>query len=264
MDESAGLPLGRYLVGRGVISEEQLEEALAWQRSRGERLGEILTERGWLSPLSLALALASQECEGEPESASQPRMDARQGRGGSWRSLGAIVVEAGYVSEIELKQALAEQRHRGGFLGEILVKRECLSSADLVRALACQLGLELRLKSGFSPEGENAVILPAGRPPARFQVLEGPEGSRRLLETAATFIEATDFVFEEVFAHHEPDELQIVRFDLGEREIVWSYRKEDQAMTPSGDDLRRIFGYPVRQWQAGHALYPEKLPIQER
>jgi type IV pilus assembly protein PilB len=73
--EAAGLPhplplhlvqpgtrvhLGTLLVRDGLLSVEQLEEALAEKEESGARLGEIIVERGWVSGGALARALAEQ------------------------------------------------------------------------------------------------------------------------------------------------------------------------------------------------------------
>jgi len=52
--------LGRILREMGLISESQIQEALAIQRERGGALGEILVERGYISREDLTLALATQ------------------------------------------------------------------------------------------------------------------------------------------------------------------------------------------------------------
>jgi type IV pilus assembly protein PilB len=50
--------LGRLLVERGMVTEEQLEHALEGQRASGGRLGETLVERGVVSSVELAAVLA--------------------------------------------------------------------------------------------------------------------------------------------------------------------------------------------------------------
>ena len=57
----AAFALGRLLVGRGRISEEQLEQALEHQQRSGLRLGEILRSSGAVSARELAEALAEQQ-----------------------------------------------------------------------------------------------------------------------------------------------------------------------------------------------------------
>jgi hypothetical protein len=53
-------PLGMLLVQKGLINEEQLEEALALQVQSGRRLGEVLVGRGFASRLAIQDALADQ------------------------------------------------------------------------------------------------------------------------------------------------------------------------------------------------------------
>jgi type IV pilus assembly protein PilB len=54
-------PLGALLVGEGLLSDEELERALAQQRlSTSQRLGEILVERGVVAPAHVARLVAKQ------------------------------------------------------------------------------------------------------------------------------------------------------------------------------------------------------------
>jgi type IV pilus assembly protein PilB len=55
-----GLPLGELLLHRGLVSEEQLREALTTQTGSGKRLGNILVELGLLSERALVAVLAEQ------------------------------------------------------------------------------------------------------------------------------------------------------------------------------------------------------------
>ena len=54
------LRLGDLLVGRGLVSEEQVSEALAHQATSGQRLGRILVELGFLRERVLTNVLAEQ------------------------------------------------------------------------------------------------------------------------------------------------------------------------------------------------------------
>jgi hypothetical protein len=53
-------PLGELFVNRGLISQAELETALAEQAATGKRLGEILVDRGLLSGPDLTSALMDQ------------------------------------------------------------------------------------------------------------------------------------------------------------------------------------------------------------
>jgi hypothetical protein len=233
------------LVERGVISEEQLETALLVQRREGGLLGEILTSRGWVTPLSIAAAVARQKAEGSPANGQ-----AQRGRGADWKPLGTLLVEKNFISDVELKQALAIQRERGGFLGEILVDNGWLPASDLVLALAAQLGLDFDVRRSASAR-ENVTILPSNRPAAHFEVLESVGGQVQLLKKTETFMEATDYVFDEVLWQREPGDLQIVRVDGGRREVAWSFRPGE--VQSQKDDMLSVFGYAVGQWEDKHA-----------
>src|SRR5207253_5325310 len=72
-------PLGKVLVELGLVTESQLERALALQREENRRLGEILVSRGLLSGSELAQALAEQhgvelEAQDEAELRTQVRL----------------------------------------------------------------------------------------------------------------------------------------------------------------------------------------------
>src|SRR5436305_7893976 len=53
-------PLGSLLVKRGLITPEQLADALAQQQASGEPLGAIVVARGFAAPATIAQALATQ------------------------------------------------------------------------------------------------------------------------------------------------------------------------------------------------------------
>src|SRR5215467_11024020 len=61
-------PLGMLLVQKGVISEEQLDEALTFQEKSGEDLGDLLVSRGLASRIAIQDVLAEQVgVDHEPE-----------------------------------------------------------------------------------------------------------------------------------------------------------------------------------------------------
>ena len=52
--------LGRLLVGRGYLTEAQLDEGLRVQRESGLRLGEVFIQSGWISEKELSRVLKHQ------------------------------------------------------------------------------------------------------------------------------------------------------------------------------------------------------------
>jgi type IV pilus assembly protein PilB len=59
-DDARRLPLGTVLAQNGLLTQTQLERALAEKEETGERLGEIVVRYGWISGRDLAGALALQ------------------------------------------------------------------------------------------------------------------------------------------------------------------------------------------------------------
>ena len=55
------MPLGQFVLQRGLLNEEQLEVALAEHLSTGKRLGEVLVDRGWVTAKELSGLLAQQD-----------------------------------------------------------------------------------------------------------------------------------------------------------------------------------------------------------
>ena len=249
MGDANRYSLGRLLVERGVISDEQLDAALAVQRTEGRMLGEILTARGWVTPLSIAAAVVKQRVDDEED--APPSAAGRSPRRTNWKPLGTLLLEKSLISEVQLKQALALQRDTGGFLGEILVQEGWISAADLVLALAAQLGLELDVNQAVEHGGAPS-FLPSERPAAYFEVVEQVGGEARVLKTAETFMAATDYVFDEVLWKRDAGDLEIVRVDGGRRESAWSHRPGDAA-SYERENMLGVFGYHVGQWQDKHA-----------
>ena len=60
MEPAARRRLGDIFVERGLISEQQLQEALDQQRETGAKLGEVLVELGFITRVSLAGVIGEQ------------------------------------------------------------------------------------------------------------------------------------------------------------------------------------------------------------
>ena len=58
--ESAWRPLGELLIDKGLVTRDELAQALVEQEESGRLLGAILVERGFVSGPALAIALAEQ------------------------------------------------------------------------------------------------------------------------------------------------------------------------------------------------------------
>ena len=68
--------------------------------------------------------------------------------------LGQILKDHGVIHEGMVQEALAIQRDKGGRIGELLIGLDCISAADLAKALASQAGMEYLDLSTTSPDPE--------------------------------------------------------------------------------------------------------------
>ena len=57
---SRAVPLGRLLIQRGLLTEEQLIQGLFEQNRTGDRLGKVLIDLGFIDGPTVAMALATQ------------------------------------------------------------------------------------------------------------------------------------------------------------------------------------------------------------
>ncbi len=117
-------PLGRRLVRQGLISEEELQDALDYQqrlpRILHKPLGEILVTLGYLDPQDLARILN--------EASQSPRQ----------LSLGEVLVRAGTIQQWQLSHAMSlleTPAYQGKKLGLVLVELGYARRPDIEQAL---------------------------------------------------------------------------------------------------------------------------------
>lgn len=104
--------LGRTLVSKGYITEEELDKALSEQKAR---LGEILIRSDRITAEQLHIALAHQKKESV--------------------KIGKICQKLGYITSEDLNWALNRMKRR---LGEILIEIGVIKDDELQHALALQ------------------------------------------------------------------------------------------------------------------------------
>lgn len=255
-------PLGALLVEKGLLTEPEVDAALAEQRRSGRLVGQILVESGALSAFSLARALTEQhgvELQAKPDAESAPAPGPSQSAA-AWRPLGKLLVENGYLTKAELRQALAQQRESGGrrLLGEILVAEGFLSGISLARALAEQNGVAL------DPGEEVAVrpVLATSAPEqAVYEVREVEYRSRygtgAKVYESASFLEAVDFAAEYI-EDVDPDGIEIQRAEGDSRETVWTYSDSRAAATAATrKGLAEIFGFDPTVWDGADPRGPQ-------
>ncbi len=129
--------LGEYLVQRGLLTRDQLAQALARQHEIGGRLGEVCLDMGFISREQLARALREKP---------QPRI-----------LLGRRLLEQGLITQAQLDNALEMQKKSGGRLGDILVFLEYIDRGRLYREIATQQEMA---RFGDASDAMEAAVLP--------------------------------------------------------------------------------------------------------
>ena len=116
------IKLGELLINEGIITEQQLDHALAVQKNqdRYAPLGEVCSELGYISRTALRNILTTYQKQ---------------------ILLGDLLVNMGVITEDQLHEALAAQRGTAKKLGEILIEKHFIRQSALAEALSVQLGI---------------------------------------------------------------------------------------------------------------------------
>jgi adenylate cyclase len=116
---------GDFLVSLGLVTEGQVQEALALQPLTGNRVGEALLSLGYLTRGQLQRALSMAVQSGSPVVLDRP-------------PLGEILVGLRYADDSQVEAGLASQQKTGQRLGETLVSQGVIDHQQLYEALGLQ------------------------------------------------------------------------------------------------------------------------------
>lgn len=122
MNQTNKMKLGDLLIKDGLLTPEQLNQALAVQQSQKvyKPLGEICVELNFLSRSQLNKALNKHH----------KRI-----------RIGDLLINLGLITSEQLQTALEHQKREGGKLGEILIKLGFITETSLINTLTIQLGV---------------------------------------------------------------------------------------------------------------------------
>jgi len=109
MGSAAKRRLGDIFVERGIISEEQLHEALEQQRETGGKLGEVLVELGFITRVGLAGVISEQWDELRVSQSGRKTAETEARRAAS---KGSSVVEVALRERLEALTAELADRDR--------------------------------------------------------------------------------------------------------------------------------------------------------
>lgn len=106
---------GHYLLNRGLITREQLQDALEYQKSVHVKFGVIAVDEGYMTPSQV-----------EEVHEMQKKMD---------RRFGEIAVELGYLSNEQVEKMLETQKQNHLLLAQALVDRGYMTIEEFSQAL---------------------------------------------------------------------------------------------------------------------------------
>ncbi len=216
-------PLGELFVARGLITKEELEQALAEQAETGERLGEILVRRNLISSPDLTESLMEQL--GEQVSTQEgfgsglwAEIQRRRSRPESAPQL-SVAAEPQTPFGPALSEALEEsQPPFGPALGDALEERALDESPEDLEQEIEELRSEL------------VVVAPMPSPPA----IDSTAEIRAELEQVRQHLQARTATIESLTS-----QLETARNDLAACEQTLAVKLEDWAHVNDGADALR-------------------------
>ena len=134
--------LGEILIAQGMITNEQLVEALQVHKRTGVSLGTVLVNLGYISEEDLTGTLGV-----------QIQLDQR-------KRLGEILIDQGLITQDQLQQGLEEQKKAGQLIGKCLVGLKFISEDKLVDALSAQLDIQRVVLENFNFDRDLVTRIP--------------------------------------------------------------------------------------------------------
>jgi type IV pilus assembly protein PilB len=124
--------LGEILIAQGMITNEQLVEALQVHKRTGVSLGTVLVNLGYISDEDLTGVLGA-----------QIQFDQR-------KRIGELLIDQGLINEEKLAQGIEEQKKTKLLLGKCLVNLNFISEKQLVDVLSAQLDIQHVVLENFN------------------------------------------------------------------------------------------------------------------
>jgi type IV pilus assembly protein PilB len=119
--------LGEYLLEKGIINADQLNQALILASERNQRIGEVLVDLGFINLRQLTDAILEQQKIHMPDR----------------KRLGEILLESKIITEEQLSEGLKEQKNRRQKIGQILVSLGYVTKEQIANALSEKLNIPI-------------------------------------------------------------------------------------------------------------------------
>lgn len=205
------LRLGDILIQKGLLSPENLQIALDYQRKNGGLLGNILVDFGWLD---------------EAQVLEAAELIPRRGK------LGEMLIRLGVISEEQLQQALEFQQKSGGAIGEILLSLGLVDAQTLYRTIATQLGMG-RIGSELSPPYSVRIPEETAR---EMQAIVVHAGAKRVVVAVAKTLSDDQVKLLETLLENR---IEQVLANYAELETLWNIVYPNELMSMSIERLAK-------------------------
>lgn len=134
--------LGEILIAQGMITDEQLLQALQEHKRSGISLGTVLVKMGYISDDDLSSVLGEQ-------------IHLR-----SKKRIGEVLIEAGIITNEQLNEGLDEQKNTGVRLGKCLIKLGFITESKLFDVLSAQLDVQHVVLENFTFSKDLVRLIP--------------------------------------------------------------------------------------------------------
>jgi type IV pilus assembly protein PilB len=134
--------LGEILIAQGMITNEQLVEALQVHKRTGVSLGTVLVNLGYITDDDLTSVLGA-----------QIQLDQR-------KRIGEVLIDQGLINQDQLRQGLEEQKRTKLQLGKCLVNLGFISDNKLVDVLSAQLDVQHVVLENFNFNRSLVSLIP--------------------------------------------------------------------------------------------------------
>lgn len=237
------LPLGRQLIARGFLNEDELRDAIEYQQRLPKvmhrPIGEILVMLGYITEAQLKETLASQPTQGRSR-------------------IGELLIKAGLIEDWQLAHALSLQfspEHAHKKLGQLLIELGYAQRDEIEGVLA----RHYREQPPVAPPAPRPVFAPLKPPEPVYKPL-----GQILVEKGYI----TPEQLEEALAHHagSPD----AYMPLGDILVLKGYLSEGQlqeCLAEQPEFSREPIGQVlirqglIQDWQLSHALCMQFDPV---
>ena len=137
--------LGELLIEKGLLTHEQLTNAISIQKQKGGLIGELLVALGFLNREDI-----------------QTVLDVQKGldKKGEHKLIGQLLIEKGLLTGEQLDHALRIQKVKGGLIGEILVALGYVKETDIALALTSQYGFPYLPLDSYEIDPEVIKMVP--------------------------------------------------------------------------------------------------------